>query len=59
MTEICGCHFIANYLLKKFWYHRQNGYPTIARDIPLLAILSLKIGTTKDSFQTAGKMPVD
>jgi hypothetical protein len=27
------CEFIANHLLKEFWYHRQNGYPTIASDI--------------------------
>jgi hypothetical protein len=48
------CNFIANHLLKKLWYHRQNGYPTIAREKPLL-----KIGMTKDSFKTTGKMPVD
>jgi hypothetical protein len=33
------CNFIANHLLKKFWYHKQNWNPTIAKDIPLPAIL--------------------
>jgi hypothetical protein len=30
-------NFIATHLLKKFWYHRQNEFPMLARDISLLS----------------------
>jgi hypothetical protein len=47
------CNFIANHYPEEFRYHRQNGYPTIARDISLLT--TLENWKDKEFFSNSSK----